>query len=49
MKTAEDNIYEGAHIYGFRVVPGRFLDKLCEIEGIELRLEIGRGVKHIPV
>jgi hypothetical protein len=28
------NIYEGAHVYGFRVVPGGFLDNLCEIEGI---------------
>ena len=25
---------EGAHVYGFGVVPGRFLDHLCEIEGI---------------
>ena len=23
-----------AHVYGFRVVPGRLLDHLCEIEGI---------------
>jgi hypothetical protein len=29
-----DDIYEGAHVYRFRVVPGRFLDHLCEIEGI---------------
>ena len=27
-------ISEGAHVYGFRVVPGGFLDNLCEIEGI---------------
>jgi hypothetical protein len=33
-KVGQDNIYEGAHVYGFRVVPGGFLDKLCEIEGI---------------
>ena len=25
---------EGAHVYRFRVVPGGFLDDLCEIEGI---------------
>jgi hypothetical protein len=29
-----DDIYEGAHVYGFRVVPCRFLDNLCEIEVI---------------
>jgi hypothetical protein len=33
-KVGQDDIYEGAHVYGFRVVPGRFLDHLCEIEGI---------------
>jgi hypothetical protein len=30
----QDNIYEGAHVYKCRVVPGGFLDHLCEIEGI---------------
>ena len=30
----QDNIYEGAHVYGFRVVPGGFLFNLCEIEGM---------------
>jgi hypothetical protein len=30
----QDNVYEGAHVYRFRVEPGRFLDDLCEIEGI---------------
>ena len=30
----QDDIYEGAHVYGFGVVPGRFIDNLCEIEGI---------------
>ena len=25
-QVGQDNIYEGAHVYGFRVVPGRFLD-----------------------
>ena len=29
-----DDIYEGASVYGFGVVPGRFLDNLCEVEGI---------------
>ena len=33
-QVGQDDIYEGAHGYGFRVVPGRFLDNLCEIEGI---------------
>jgi hypothetical protein len=36
--VGQDDIYEGAHVYEFRVVPGRFLDNLCEIEGIYLRL-----------
>ena len=44
----QDEIYEGAHGYGFWVVPGRFLDHLCEIEGIQLRLQDVRGVKHVP-
>ena len=30
-QVGQDDIYEGAHFYGFRVVPGRFLDNLCEI------------------
>jgi hypothetical protein len=33
-QVGQDDIYEGAHIYRFGVVPGRFLDHLCEIEGI---------------
>ena len=37
-QVGQDNIYEGAHGYGFRVVPGRFLEHFCEIEGIWLRL-----------
>ena len=32
--VGQDDIYEGAHVYGFGVVPGRFLDKLGEIEVI---------------
>ena len=37
-KVVQDDIYEGAHGYWFRVVPGRFLYDLCEIESIKLRL-----------
>ena len=33
-QVGKDDIYEGAHVYGFGVVPGRFLDDLCKIEGI---------------
>ena len=33
-QVGQDNIYKGAHVYGFRVVPDGFLDNLCEIEGI---------------
>ena len=33
-QVGQKNIYEDAHGYGFRVVPGGFLDNLCEIEGI---------------
>ena len=33
-QVGQDDIYEGACVYGFRVVPGRFLDNLYEIEGI---------------
>ena len=32
------DIYEGARVYGFGIVPGRFIEHLCEIEGIKLRL-----------
>ena len=32
-KVGQDNIYEGAHVYAFRVVHGGFLDDLCEIVG----------------
>jgi hypothetical protein len=37
-QVGQDDIYEGAHVCGFGVVPGRFLDNLCEIEGIQFRL-----------
>jgi hypothetical protein len=37
-QVGQDNVYEVVHVYGFRVVPGGFLDDLCEIEGIYLRL-----------
>ena len=37
-KVVQDDIYEGAHVYGFGVVPCGFIDNLCEIEGIKLRL-----------
>ena len=33
-KVGQDDIHEGAHVYGFRVVPGSLLHNLCEIEGI---------------
>ena len=33
-QVGQENIYEGAQVYGFRVVPGGFLVKLWEIEGI---------------
>ena len=33
-QVGHDDIYEGAHVYGFRLVPGGLLDNLCEIEGI---------------
>ena len=33
-QVGKDNVYEGAHVYRFRVVPGGVLDDLCEIEGI---------------
>ena len=33
-QVGQDDIYESAHVYGFGVVPGMFLDNLCEIEGI---------------
>ena len=33
-QVGQDNIYEAAHVYRFRVVPVGFLDNLCEIEGI---------------
>ena len=37
-QVGQDDIYERAHVYGFRVGPGRFLDNLCEIEGTLLIL-----------
>ena len=37
-QVGQDDIYEGAHVYGFMVVPGRFPDNLCKIEGIQLEL-----------
>ena len=33
-QVGQNNIYEGAHVYGFRVVSGGFLGDLYEIEGI---------------
>ena len=33
-QVGQDDIYDGAHVYGFRVVPGVFLYDLCEIDGI---------------
>jgi hypothetical protein len=33
-QVGQDDIYEGARVYGFRVVPGGFLENLCEIAGI---------------
>ena len=48
-QVGKDYFYEDAHVYGFGVVPGRFPDNLCEIEGIYLRLLGSRGVKHIPI
>ena len=32
--VGQDNVYEGALVYRCRVVPGGFLDDLCEIEGL---------------
>jgi hypothetical protein len=48
-QVGQDDIYDGAHVYGFRVVPGRFFDDLCEMEGIYHRLKDSRGAKHVPV
>ena len=31
-QVGKDDIYEGARVSGFGVVPGRFIDHLCEIE-----------------
>ena len=33
-QVGQDDIYEGVRVYGFGVVPGRFLGNLCEIESI---------------
>jgi hypothetical protein len=33
-QVGQDDIYERARVYGFGVLPGRFIDNLCEIEGI---------------
>ena len=33
-QVGPDDFYEGARVYGFGVVPGRFIDNLCAIEGI---------------
>ena len=30
-QVGQDDIYERAHVYRFGVVPGRFIDHLCEI------------------
>ena len=37
-QVGEDDIYAGACVYRFGVVPGGFIDNLCEIEGIKFRL-----------
>ena len=37
-QVGSDDIYEGACVYIFGVVPGGFIDHLCEIEGIKLRM-----------
>jgi hypothetical protein len=29
-RVSQDNIYEGAHVHRFRVVPGGFLDNFCD-------------------
>ena len=36
-QIGEDDIYEGALVYGFGVIPCGFIDNLCEIESIKLR------------
>ena len=33
-QVGQDDIHEGARVYGFGFVPGKFIDRLCEIEGI---------------
>ena len=45
--VGQDDVYEGALFYRFRVVPGGFLDDLCEIEGIYLRIVGLPGVLSI--
>jgi hypothetical protein len=32
-QVGQDNTYEGAHVFWFRVLPGGFLDNVCELEG----------------
>ena len=32
-QVGQDDIYEGTCVYRFGVVPGRYIDNLCEIEG----------------
>ena len=36
-QVCQDDIYQGACVYRFGVVLGRFINNLCEIEGIKLR------------
>ena len=33
-QVGQDDIYEGVRAYGFVVLPGKFIDNLCEIEVI---------------
>jgi hypothetical protein len=43
-QVVQDDIYEGACVYGFGVVRGRFVDNLCKIDCIKLKLNDCRGV-----
>ena len=43
-QVGQNDIYEGAHVYGFGVVPGGLIDNFCEIGLLD-----GQGVKHVPV
>ena len=45
MQVGQEDIYEGARVYRFGVVPGRFLDNLCEIEGSNISLDLTKVLK----